>query len=515
MPLYGADVSGFQQGFDFNTNAGTCGFVMVKQTEGLNWPDSNPTNTQTAQDMREAAQHAGYEYIGLYHFARPQHGRTGSQEAEHFIAFVRDLYPNEGVILDFEHNSGLNGEELEDFAISFVDTIEAKWPTLKGCVLLYSYPNFLANMSTDRLVERCPLWIAAYGHNDGTENPGALELDRWASYTFWQFTSTGNMPGWAGRLDINRFEGHDTDLCKLSVGNTQVFVPPAPQPPTTEQPAFVPEAWPGTYLRRGSSGNDVVQIQQRLKRRGWNIDVDGEFGRATDTVIRKFQAEKGLTVDGIVGRSTWDAMYAFFEGLDVMPPPVVVIPPLPPPPDNTGGELLHPDPVGQCAAWGFDGNCGLDPVTEFQRAFGWWALEVDGIAGTKTARAVQKVVENDGKLSEHFDIDELKCKHCGRIRFLRQTLESMELVRAEYGPLPVISGYRCPEHNANIGGAPNGQHPMGAACDFNVPVELAEMARFSGIGTCGRRCLHGDRRDASGNNSTGSTQSNPARWPYC
>lgn len=511
--LYGADISAFQDGFDFTANRQDAMYVILKQTEGLTWPEQNAESEASIRRMRQEAQAAEYVWVGLYHFARPSKNRTGRQEAEHFISFVGELAPNEGVCLDYEANNGLSGEELEDFAIDFVNTIEERWPTLRGNILFYCYPDFLANMSTDRLVTRCPLWVAAYGANNGRENAGALDLDRWQTYCFWQFTSNGHMPGWDGQLDINRFDGDDISLRKLGSGNTEtiVIVPP---PPVIVQPEFVPEAWHGEYLRRGNSGIRVLQIQQRLKRRGWQIGLDSNFGRETDTVVKKFQAEKGLRADGIVGQSTWDTLYAFFEGVDVMPDPIVVPPPLPPVPDP-GEGALHVDPVGWCTGMGFDGNAGLNPVVEFQRAFAWWALVVDGVAGPKTAAAVQVVVDNGDRLSEHFTIDELKCKHCGRIRFLRETLESLELIRAEVGPLSPISAYRCPTHNANVGGATTSQHMMGAASDLNIPLTLAERVRLSGIGVCGDDCLHGDCRHASGNNTTGGTPGNATYWSYC
>ena len=50
---------------------------------------------------------------------------------------------------------------------------------------------------------------------------------------------------------------------------------------------------------------DVKQWQQRMKDRGWNIDVDGFYGQQSENITRQFQQEKGLTVDGIVGPDTW------------------------------------------------------------------------------------------------------------------------------------------------------------------------------------------------------------------
>lgn len=46
-----------------------------------------------------------------------------------------------------------------------------------------------------------------------------------------------------------------------------------------------------------------------MQDRGWNLTVDGDFGNATDKIVRSFQQEKGLGDDGIVGPLTWDALW--------------------------------------------------------------------------------------------------------------------------------------------------------------------------------------------------------------
>jgi peptidoglycan hydrolase-like protein with peptidoglycan-binding domain len=43
--------------------------------------------------------------------------------------------------------------------------------------------------------------------------------------------------------------------------------------------------------------------------RGWRIGVDGVYGRHSEAVARRFQRNKGLLVDGIVGRQTWTAAW--------------------------------------------------------------------------------------------------------------------------------------------------------------------------------------------------------------
>ncbi len=59
----------------------------------------------------------------------------------------------------------------------------------------------------------------------------------------------------------------------------------------------------------GSSGKEVSAIQQALKDRGlFNSDITGYYGTQTQAAVRKFQKQKGLTVDGIAGPQTLGAL---------------------------------------------------------------------------------------------------------------------------------------------------------------------------------------------------------------
>ena len=57
-------------------------------------------------------------------------------------------------------------------------------------------------------------------------------------------------------------------------------------------------------LRRGSRGLEVAELQTRLRASGLPVGVDGDFGPATELAVMRFQAEKRLTADGIVGPAT-------------------------------------------------------------------------------------------------------------------------------------------------------------------------------------------------------------------
>lgn len=92
------------------------------------------------------------------------------------------------------------------------------------------------------------------------------------------------------------------------VGNVPPVYAPTPVPQVPQAPVNNYPAYPGIQ-RRGSKGTFVRQFQAKLRDRGWNITVDGDFGPATEKIVRQFQKEKGLGVDGIVGPNTWKAIF--------------------------------------------------------------------------------------------------------------------------------------------------------------------------------------------------------------
>ncbi|MHC1696071.1 MAG: spore cortex-lytic enzyme [Eubacteriales bacterium] len=61
--------------------------------------------------------------------------------------------------------------------------------------------------------------------------------------------------------------------------------------------------------RQGSRGGEVTQIQTKLKNWGYyNGSVDGIYGSKTTEAVKKFQRTNGLTVDGICGPQTLNAL---------------------------------------------------------------------------------------------------------------------------------------------------------------------------------------------------------------
>ena len=73
----------------------------------------------------------------------------------------------------------------------------------------------------------------------------------------------------------------------------------------TPPPTATPSPTPQTSLKLGSTGQEVRNVQKKLKELGFlKGNVDGDFGTATEKAVKEFQKQYGLTVDGKVGPNT-------------------------------------------------------------------------------------------------------------------------------------------------------------------------------------------------------------------
>jgi len=81
---------------------------------------------------------------------------------------------------------------------------------------------------------------------------------------------------------------------------TPVTEPPkenTPSPPDSTEVKVI------TY-KKGDTGDSIIDIQKRLVKYGYELDIDGIFGNYTFNAIWDFQRRLGLSPDGIVGPET-------------------------------------------------------------------------------------------------------------------------------------------------------------------------------------------------------------------
>ena len=79
-----------------------------------------------------------------------------------------------------------------------------------------------------------------------------------------------------------------------------------------------------------------------------------------------------------------------------------------------------------------------------------------------------------------FRPEEFKCPCCGQGQPAQVLVFWLDLFRAAWGsPVKINSGFRCPAHNAEVGGAAKSRHLLGCAADI-APV-TGDLGRFKAL----------------------------------
>jgi len=199
----GIDVSHWQGTIDWNLVAASGKrFAYMKASEGTTLVDD------TYAGNRAQAKALGL-FVGAYHFARP--GRNVGDaiaEADYFVAMSQlvagDLLP----VLDLEVTGGLAPVELQEWVKGYLGRIYERTGA-RG--VIYTSPTFWRNNMADTnwfaINGYRTLWVAHWISDPAPTVPGG----NWGGtgWTFWQYTSSGSVPGITGRVDLNRYSGTD------------------------------------------------------------------------------------------------------------------------------------------------------------------------------------------------------------------------------------------------------------------------------------------------------------------
>lgn len=189
------------------------------------------------------------------------------------------------VWLDIEDKSQMNlGMTLIDIINAYKNIIESAGYKFGVYTGISFYNSFIKPFHT--FID-CPFWIARYPSKAQMDFDDMPKEDKKPSILHplwgWQYTSAGRVNGISGNVDLSL----NYDL--------------AEQEENTEENRRT--------IRFGDSGSNVVYLQQRLTSKGYGVGaIDGKFGIKTLEAVKAFQAENNLTVDGIVGINTWNAL---------------------------------------------------------------------------------------------------------------------------------------------------------------------------------------------------------------
>jgi lysozyme len=192
----GIDVSHWQGTINWNSvdNAGIR-FGFCKATEGTSYVD--PQCSRNLSEMKRLG-----IYRGVYHFGQPN--VSASAQAQHFVNTARSA--NGGTLsgllqlcLDIEVTDGIGPAGVWSWIQSFIANIKTLTPR-PG--IIYTSPSYwTSRVGNPNNNLNCPLWIAHWGVSSPTV-PQAWSGVGWA---FWQYTSTGSVPGISGNVDRDWF----------------------------------------------------------------------------------------------------------------------------------------------------------------------------------------------------------------------------------------------------------------------------------------------------------------------
>lgn len=176
-------------------------FVYIKTTEGVGYV--SPVLDQQINGAREAGL-----TVGLYHFARPD-TNTPEDEAKSFAGELKRLNASTAghlsPCLDMEREGG----NLPRWIGSFIATLREQ--VNRPDVMVYASATwFETKLDPDSWAkDGVNLWVAHYG-----PPPGQPKY-RTGTVAMHQYTSDGQVPGIAGRTDLNVCM---TDLAALTGG---------------------------------------------------------------------------------------------------------------------------------------------------------------------------------------------------------------------------------------------------------------------------------------------------------
>ena len=201
--LEGIDVSHYDGTIDWAAvKASGRSFAIAKATEGTTYVDPMFATNWAAMAQHGVARSA-------YHFFHANMDPIA--EADHFLSVMGPLSPGDlPPTLDLEVTDSQSGAVITQNTIAWLDHIAAA-TGMKP--ILYTSPSFVTGTlgSPAGLENHAILWVANWGVSC-PDVPAPF-----TSWTFWQKSSTGTVPGisGSGNVDLDVFDGSLTDLMAL------------------------------------------------------------------------------------------------------------------------------------------------------------------------------------------------------------------------------------------------------------------------------------------------------------
>jgi GH25 family lysozyme M1 (1,4-beta-N-acetylmuramidase) len=200
--LPGIDVSHHQNEIDWTQVAASgVRFAIAKASEGTGYIDP------LFSTNRAGAMAAGIVF-GAYHFARPDlHPFDAVPEADHFVDTAQLAPGNIVPVLDLERSGDLSAEQLTAWVLQWLDQVAARTGVRP---MVYTSPNGWRDRmgGTTAIADAgyTMLWIAHWNVASPTLPANDWQGNGWK---VWQYSNCGDVPGIAGCVDLDWYNGLD------------------------------------------------------------------------------------------------------------------------------------------------------------------------------------------------------------------------------------------------------------------------------------------------------------------
>jgi lysozyme len=199
----GIDVSAYQNNIDWSKVKGAgYQFAFLKASEGGDWVDPR------FAEYREGALKAGLA-VGYYHYFRP--ATPVSLQVKNFVKTVGKTDPGSlRLVVDLEEPSKWSPYTVQQRVKMIDDWCQGvkKELGVTPQICVYGSPSFFKGVLANAPeLGKYSLWIAHYR---------AAEPDLpkpWSQWDFWQYTSSGKVPGINGNVDLDMY--YENELEKL------------------------------------------------------------------------------------------------------------------------------------------------------------------------------------------------------------------------------------------------------------------------------------------------------------
>lgn len=307
MTIKGIDVSKHNGNIDWNKvkNDGVK-FAIIRGGYGNSYIDPK------FKENIEGAIKSGIN-IGVYWFSYATNTTKAKEEAKKCLEVLKQYknkitYP---VFFDFEYDSvnyaKKQGVTITKTLASNMANVFLKEIKEAGYIPgMYTNLDFSNRYFTSEVLNDYDTWIAQY-YSKCTYS---------GKYTIWQYSEKGSVAGINGNVDLNYcYKEYKKASSTLKVDNNVKLLQEALNKSYNCKLVKDGSLGPLTklaiekhYLKKITVNEHTKLIQTFLNKLGYKIIIDGSYGPATESIIKKFQKDRKLSVDGYCGLNTHIAL---------------------------------------------------------------------------------------------------------------------------------------------------------------------------------------------------------------